>query len=121
MTQIDKAIEITHLNITLPKLPPHFDGLSIVQVSDWHLGQWMTIDRIMAISQLINDLRPDIIVVTGDFVGLLTPDSPSDLTRALATLHAPEGIFAILGNHDYWASAQRCAALSRRRVIPAFC
>ena len=50
-----------------------------------------------------NELAPDLIVLTGDYV-LETAESIFDLTPALARLNARHGIFAILGNHDHWTN-----------------
>ena len=98
-------IDITRLRIPLPNLPQAFDGLTIVQVSDWHLGEWMTLDKMLAIAKQTNDLNPDVIFLTGDFMSRVLPTTPSDITRSVQTFQAPEGIFAILGNHDYWTDA----------------
>src|SRR5258708_36022633 len=65
----------------------------------------MTLDKMLAIAKQTNDLNPDVIFLTGDFMSRVLPTTPSDITRSVQAFQAPEGIFAILGNHDYWTDA----------------
>lgn len=60
-------IQIKNLDITLPNLEENFEGWRILQVSDIHINQWMTEERLTNIVNLINEQQPDIIVLTGDF------------------------------------------------------
>ena len=99
------ALEITHLTLPLPNLPPAFDGLTVAQISDWHLGDWMTSEQMLVIAEQVNALKPDVIVVTGDFVSRIWRPTPSAITHSLEALQAPEGVFAVLGNHDHWTDA----------------
>jgi predicted MPP superfamily phosphohydrolase len=89
------------------------DGLRIVQVSDIHIGQNLEPAQLERFVARVNDLRPDLICITGDII-----DAPStDLARSLpllARLQAPHGVFAILGNHDHYAGADRVEAALRR-------
>jgi len=52
-------------------LPAAFDGYTITQISDLHLGEWMTLDRMMTVVQEVNALNADAIVITGDFISML--------------------------------------------------
>jgi uncharacterized protein len=102
-TQIEpQALDITRLDVALPNLPKAFDGMTIVQISDLHFGDWMTSRRMPNITGQVNDLQPDIIAITGDFVSGGNPESAAEAGRAVSKLVAREKIFAILGNHDYW-------------------
>lgn len=60
-------IEIKNIDLTLPKLSQEFEGWKILQVSDIHINQWMTENRLQNIVNLINAQQADIIVLTGDF------------------------------------------------------
>lgn len=60
-------IQVKNLDITLPNLEENFEGWRILQVSDIHINQWMTEERLTNIVNLINQQQPDIIVLTGDF------------------------------------------------------
>src|SRR5262245_18534691 len=81
-----EALEITRREFALPNLPKAFDGLTIVQISDLHVGDWMTSRRLLDIAHEVNALQPDIIAITGDFVSGGSPDSAAEMGRALSNL-----------------------------------
>ncbi len=102
-TQIEpSAVEITRLDVVLPNLPKAFDGMTLVQISDLHMGDWMTSRHMQDITQQVNALQPDVLVITGDFVSGTDPQTAVEAGRAVSKLVAREQILAILGNHDYW-------------------
>jgi predicted MPP superfamily phosphohydrolase len=96
----------------MPGLPPALDGLRIVHLSDLHLGPTAHRATLRDAFDRVNALDPDVICVTGDLV-----DSPvADLDHwlpELCRLRARHGIFAVLGNHDRYAGADRVAAAVR--------
>ncbi len=94
--------EVTRLTIALPNLSPAFDGLTIVQISDWHLGKVMTSKKMLAIARQTNELAPDVIVHTGDYIDHIIMTNVSEITRSAEAFRASDGIFGILGNHDYF-------------------
>ena len=96
-----RLAEVTRVTATLPNLPDAFDGLTLVQTSDWHMGEWMTLDKMLSIAQQINALKPDMILHTGDYVGRALKNVLSDVTQSLQAFEAREGIYGTLGNHDY--------------------
>lgn len=105
-TQIEpNRLEVETFNLSPRGLPASFDGLRIVQISDFHLGAWMNRKRLMAVCDEVQRLRPDVIVITGDILHKIQQKTVYDLTDTLGKLHAPEGIYAILGNHDHWTDA----------------
>lgn len=94
-------IDVERVDVKIEDLPPAFDGFTIAQISDLHVGTYG--NDTTFISELvdeINGLHPDMIVFTGDIVNRkaneLTPFS-----TVLSRLKAPYGVYAILGNHDY--------------------
>lgn len=97
-------IEVTRLRLTLRRLPPAFHGYRLVQISDIHIDDWMQ-ERLPGAVRLINDLRPDLVAITGDFVTRHPRRYAAVLTRALEPLRARDGVVAVLGNHDHWTSA----------------
>ena len=99
-------IEIAHVSLRLPRLAPAFCGYRIAQVSDIHLGDWMTVDRLSNVIRAVNGQAPDLIAISGDFVTRRAEQQASDLTASLRRLHAHDGVVAVLGNHDYWSNAQ---------------
>lgn len=81
--------------------------LRIAALADIHACEpFMSASRVRSIAEATNTLDPDIILLLGDYVGhlkFMTGPVPEDeLTSALATLRAPLGVHAILGNHDWW-------------------
>jgi len=100
------AIEITHITIPLPRLAPEFDGYKLVQISDFHMGTWMNRERLAHIVQLVNQQSPDLIAITGDFVSYEVEVPLQEMAEPLRQLRARDGVFAVLGNHDYYTGEQ---------------
>jgi predicted MPP superfamily phosphohydrolase len=92
--------KVRHQTITLNQLPKSFDGLTIAQLSDVHLGSWGVKERLADAINDINNLHPDVIFFTGDMFNYCTADGRGFET-ILQRLHAPYGVYAIMGNHDY--------------------
>ncbi|HEV2178064.1 MAG TPA: metallophosphoesterase [Terriglobia bacterium] len=98
-------IETTRQRIKLARLPKAFDGFRIVQLSDLHIGPFMTAREIRKCAEMANALKPDLLALTGDFV---TWDASTQgaAVEALSDLKAPFGIFGCLGNHELWTHTQ---------------
>ncbi|SRR6266849_5353958 len=116
--QIEPAwIDINTIPVQLPHLNPAFHGYRLVQISDLHAdNRWMTAQRVAQIVKLVNEQKPDLVVITGDFVTRMLPSSP----KALAALHhlqARDGTFAILGNHDHWSNPDKLRQLLQANHI----
>jgi predicted MPP superfamily phosphohydrolase len=88
-----------HITLSFKNLPESFDGLKIAQISDMHLGSFS--DSLVVKKGIIRlmDEKPDIIFVTGDLINNLSEEARIMLPE-LKRLHAPYGVFSILGNHD---------------------
>ncbi len=99
------------LRFTLPNLGAGLDGFRIAQISDLHFGPYTGESEIRAAMDAAHAARPDVIVLTGDFItatwifhyGHRPADKIVPCAELLRELHAPHGIIAILGNHD-WAN-----------------
>lgn len=88
-------------SLTFDNLPPAFDGLKVVQISDLHLGSFFeNRDAVLPAIKMINDLEPDLIVFTGDLVNNYAQEAES-WVEVFSELKAGIGKFSILGNHDY--------------------
>ncbi len=98
-------LQTTSPRIQLPNLPGAFHGFRIAQLSDIHIGPFMTASRIRDYAQLTNALKPDLIVLTGDFV-TWDPSTQQAVVSALSGLKAPFGVFGSLGNHESWTRTQ---------------
>jgi predicted MPP superfamily phosphohydrolase len=97
-------LTIEQVMIHIPRLKPLFEGFRIVQMSDFHLHPYTQIDHIANAVDEANRLKPDLVVLTGDFV-LENADSIYELAPVLSRLNAKYGVFSILGNHDLWTNA----------------
>jgi len=95
-------LETTAPRIHLPRLPPALRGFRIAQLSDIHIGPFMPEEEIRRYVKIANELKPDLIVLTGDYV-IFDPGTAPAVVRALSGLRAPYGIYGCLGNHDGWA------------------
>ncbi|MGB1285720.1 MAG: metallophosphoesterase [Aggregatilineales bacterium] len=95
-------VEITTPELVLPHLHPAFDGYRIMQLSDIHMGSGTNRERMDAAVSRINDLKVDAVVITGDFVTRKVEPHADDLRDSLRNLNAPDGVFVVPGNHDYW-------------------
>jgi predicted MPP superfamily phosphohydrolase len=99
-------LDLSTVSLILPRLHPDFDNYRIIQISDIHMGTWMTPEKLAEAVQTVNMLQPDLIVITGDFVTDLNHRTPMLLERNLKNLKAKDGLYAVLGNHDYWTNAK---------------
>lgn len=92
---------ITKEKIVFKNLPASFDGYRIVQFSDTHLGNYIHntsfVNRMVA---AINELQPDLILFTGDLVNTRASELP-EYMPILSQLKAKDGVYSVLGNHDY--------------------
>jgi predicted MPP superfamily phosphohydrolase len=100
--------------IRLARLPRTLDGLSIVQLSDLHVGLYVGDYEFGLALEVVRRAKPDIIVLTGDLLDH-DPRYASTLGRFVRALRerAPRGLFAIPGNHDYYAGVAPVQAALR--------
>lgn len=108
-----QGVVVERVTLALAGLPPAFDGYTIAQVSDLHFGPLVAPESVHTALDLVPGLQPDLIVVTGDFVSRLTHGEAHQVTRALQRLRAPDGVFAVLGNHDWWEAGEAVEAAVR--------
>jgi predicted MPP superfamily phosphohydrolase len=105
-------LDLERVTVALPGLPRAWEGVRIVQLSDLHWGPYTGQREVRAAVQRANALEPHLVAVTGDFV-LASASYAAPCARELAALLAPLGVFATLGNHDYWTDAAEVAAQLR--------
>ena len=98
-------LETTRRRIRLARLPRAFEGFRIAQLSDIHIGPFMPAGQIRRYVAIANELKPDLILLTGDFV-TWDADTQEEAVAALSGLQAPFGVFGCLGNHDAWAGVE---------------
>ncbi len=95
-------LDITRPRVPLRRLPRAFEGFRIAQLSDIHIGPYMSEDQIRKYVEIANELKPDLAVLTGDFI-TWDRETQQPVVAALAGLKAPFGVFACLGNHEAWS------------------
>lgn len=92
--------QIRSKRLNFPNLPPSFNGLKIVHLSDIHAGSFSDKEAVERGIRLIMEQRPDLILFTGDLVNNLASEM-DDYWELFSQLDAPLGVFSITGNHDY--------------------
>lgn len=95
-------------------LPRELDGLTLGLLSDLHRGAYASEAFIESAAGALMNLSPDLIALTGDFVHGYNFQGPS-VARALRALHAPLGIYAVMGNHDHWLDHEAIESALRRQ------
>jgi len=98
-------LDVQRVSIPLRYLPPELHGLRLIQLSDMHLEPCTELDFIKKALIRVSELEPDLIVLTGDFV-YERADVVEEMAPLLSVLNPPLGVFACLGNHDYWTDAK---------------
>jgi predicted MPP superfamily phosphohydrolase len=97
-----RALVVKRHAFAFPDLPPEFDGMTIAQLSDLHVGPHTSSRMLSRIVRAVEDAKPDLIAFTGDQVD----DYDQDVVRfaeVFGHLRAPLGVYAIVGNHDIYA------------------
>jgi predicted MPP superfamily phosphohydrolase len=92
------GLSVSRLDISSPKLSPDAPAIRIVQLSDIHLVTYGPRER--QVVARVNQLRPDLILLTGDYLNALGTQTFGHLQQMLADLEAPYGIYAVTGNVD---------------------
>ena len=108
--------ELTETDIFIRGLPESFDGFRIAHVSDIHHSRLVSRLEVERVISLVKRAKPDMVALTGDY----TTSRRSYIepcAEALGTLEAPEGTWAVLGNHDHYTDSELTArALASRRI-----
>lgn len=96
---------LTEVRVEIADLPAQFDGYTILQLTDLHISRLFPEEWTQAVVSQANDLHVDLIVVTGDLIDGTVADRARDVAP-LRDLHAPDGVFVIPGNHEYFFDPQ---------------
>lgn len=93
-------VEVNRIEVPISGLPAAFQGLRVVQLSDFHSGPFVSNLYLSEVVELARSQHGDVIVLTGDYVhkGFKHIDA---MAAELGKLRAPMGVFAVLGNHDF--------------------
>jgi predicted MPP superfamily phosphohydrolase len=108
-----RVARVKRVDVPIAGLPQELDGYAIAQISDIHVGPTIKRAYLNAIVTKVNSLKADAIAVTGDLVD----GSVQRLalhTAPLSRLEAPDGVFFVTGNHEYYSGAEQWIAEVRR-------
>ncbi len=109
-------VQVRRHDIAMPALPPAFDGLTILQISDLHVD--MNEAAMRRLGELLPDLRYDLCVLTGDYRGKTF--GPYDATiegMARMRAHIAGPVYAVLGNHDTIRMVPALEAMGIRMLL----
>lgn len=101
------SIQVNRIGLKLRRLPEALDGLTVALISDLHMSEYVSAKHIQTAVDMVNQLRPSMVAIVGDFVSSGASSSAKDAayiepcSGILKGLHAPLGCFAVLGNHDH--------------------
>lgn len=107
---------VSETDIFIRDLPLTFEGFRITQLTDIHHSRIVALDEIRRVVSLAQQTKPDMFVLTGDYTTtyrrFIEP-----CAEALSSLQAPEGVWAVLGNHDHYTDPELTArALARHHI-----
>lgn len=107
-----RAPVVNGYEVTMENLPPEAEGLTIAALSDLHIGATLGKDWLESRVAQVNSMQPDAIVILGDIIeGYSAVEGAPSMKSAFAKLHAPLGIWAVLGNHDHHSGPSSTATL----------
>ncbi len=112
IVQGNRPPQVEHLEVPMPQLPPELDGLRLVQLSDLHLGTILREEWLSARLAQVQALKPDMVLITGDLVD----GNARHVKRLLPLLRefkAPLGVYAVTGNHEFYAGLEESVKLFR--------
>jgi len=99
-----KGLIVKEYAVTSKKIPENFSGLKIVHFSDLHYGSTVHESELKSLIEKINELKPDIVVFTGDLIDKDYYNTDEDIdyiTKSLKDIQARLGKYGVIGNHDY--------------------
>lgn len=108
-----RLARVVDIEVPLSHLAAALNGFTIVQLSDIHVGPTIKRAYVDAIVDAVNQLAPDLIVLTGDLVDGSVTQLANDVSP-LARLKARHGVYAVTGNHEYYSGAAQWVAEFRR-------
>ena len=106
---------LCEVDVFVPGLAPGLDGLRILQVSDIHMGPFLSESDLVKVIGMGMESKPDLAVITGDLIS--TKGDPLDACiRQLTRIKAAAGVFGCMGNHEHYAHAEDYTERAAARV-----
>lgn len=97
--------KVVKVDVPITNLPEAFDGFTIAQISDIHVGPTIKGPYLNRIVDRVNSLQPDAIAITGDLVDGSVRELSAH-TAPFARLSAQHGAYVVTGNHEYYSGAE---------------
>ena len=107
---------ISDIEVYLHDLPERFENFRITHLTDVHHSQIVGLNEIRRVVQLAQETKPDMFVLTGDYTTAYRRYI-EPCAEALSALRAPEGVWAVLGNHDHYTDPELTTRALRRNQI----
>lgn len=118
-------VRVVRIEIPLMRWPSRLDGFTIALLSDFHYDPYFSIHPIRTAVRIANSLHPNLIALTGDFVSVPIFGAPEKgaasaepCAQLLRKLQAPYGVWAVMGNHDFFTDADQVTSALRGQGIP---
>jgi predicted MPP superfamily phosphohydrolase len=108
-----RRVGVTELRVRMPNLSSE---LRVAQISDVHMGLVVRGSRLEQIVNKVNSLQPDLIVITGDLVDAEALHV-EDMIPLLQRLKAHHGVFAVTGNHEFYAGVGKVEAFLKQAGV----
>lgn len=105
---------VRRVTVTLPTLPLALQGFTICQLSDLHLGPHVRVEYLRRCVEMAKSLKADLVALTGDYLSGYDPRDIHACGTPLEGLQARHGVYAVLGNHDYWCGDPEAVSASLR-------
>ena len=112
-----ELFDLVNVNVKINDLPFTFHNYRIINLTDIHLGQWISPEYLNGVADYVNSLNPDMITLTGDYVSYILEGYEDDLLDSFKKLKAKDGKYAVLGNHDHWAGAEEIRKILKKSNI----
>ncbi|MBC8400657.1 MAG: metallophosphoesterase [Candidatus Marinimicrobia bacterium] len=103
--QARRKPDVIEVDVPITNLPDGLDGFKIVQISDIHVGPTIKRDFVQQVTDQVNALKPDMVVLTGDLVDGSVSHLSNDVAP-LVNIRAPFGKFFVTGNHEYYSGVE---------------
>jgi uncharacterized protein len=108
---------IRDIDVAVPELPIDLDGLTIAHVSDTHVGRFTNGPQLRRIVDATNNLRADVVLMTGDLINSSLADLPASID-AMKRVDARHGVYFCEGNHDLFDGANDFERLVKSAGLP---
>jgi len=116
--------QVVRKEIALRRWPARLDGFTVALLSDFHYDPYFSVHPIHSAIGMVNALRPELIVLTGDFVSVPMFGDPAagasaaePCAQLLRQMRAPHGLWAVMGNHDSVTDPDRVTSVLRAAGI----